>query len=203
MHYTIVIIAITVLISIAAFNDDRLRNKLMLYPFGMDKHPAEYYRLLSSGFIHGDIPHLAFNMYTLYIFGQYMEIQFSMLSFSWVFVVLYLTGIILASLPALFKHRLHSYYSALGASGGVSAIIFAFIYYNPWAKISFMFLPVGIPALIFAVLYLIYSAYSARKGSDNIGHDAHFWGGVYGFIFAFFSDPTHGRLFIEQLQNIR
>ncbi len=203
MSYTIIIIAITVLVSLGAFNSIELKHKLILYPFGMNR-PSEYYRLLSSGFIHEDIPHLAFNMYALYIFGQNMEIQFAMLSFSWVFVILYITGIIVASLPAMFKHRLHSYYSALGASGGVSAIIFAFIYYHPWSRIGMVLIPgIGIPAIVFAVLYLIYSAYSARKGSGNIGHDAHFWGGVYGFVFAFFSDPTHGRLFIEQLQNFR
>lgn len=202
ISYTIIIVVITVLVSLAAFSNNELKNKLINYPFGMDR-TSEYYRLLTSGFIHGDIPHLAFNMYALYMFGEYMEVQFAYLSYSWVFLVLYLTGIVIASLPSFFKHRLHSYYSELGASGGVSAIIFAFIYYHPWAKIGFFFIPVGIPAILFAVLYLLYSAYSSRKGGTNVGHDAHFWGGVYGFIFAFFSDPTHGRIFIEQLQHIR
>ena len=201
--YTLIIVAITVLVSLGAFSNNELKNKLIMYPYGMNGHPSEYYRLLTSGFIHEDLPHLAFNMYALYMFGQYMEEQFAELSSAWVFVVLYLTGIIMASLPSLFKHRLHSYYAALGASGGVSAIIFAFIYFHPWARIGIMFIPVGIPAILFAVLYLLYSAYSARKGSGNIGHDAHFWGGVYGFVFAFFSDPTHGRIFIEQMQNFR
>ena len=89
-------------------------------------------------------------------------------------------------------------------SGGVSAVIFAFIYYHPWSKLGMVFIPgLGLPAIVFAILYLVYSAYSARKGSGNIGHDAHFWGGVYGFAFAFFSDPTHGRIFIEQLKGFQ
>ncbi len=202
MTYTNIIIAVTVLISLGAFSNRDINNKLILFPFGMD-NPSEYYRLLSSGFIHGDYGHLFFNMYALYAFGNYMESIFSELTFQWVYVLLYLTAIIVASLPAFFKHRLHSYYSALGASGGVSAIIFAFIYFHPWSKIGFIFIPVGIPAVLFGVLYLIYSAYSARKGNDNIGHDAHFWGAVYGFVFAFFNDPTHGRLFLDELQNMR
>ena len=199
MSYTIILVAVTSLISLAAFSNSELKNKLILYPFGMD-NPTEYYRLLTSGFIHADLPHLFFNMYALYLFGTYMERDFSELSFSWMLPVLYLTGIVIASLPALFKHRLHSYYLALGASGGVSAVIFAFIYFHPWAKIGIIFLP-GLPAILFAALYLIYSAWSSRNSRDNVGHDAHFWGGVYGFVFAFFSDPTHGRLFLDAIMH--
>ncbi len=199
-NYTIIIVLITVLISLLAFSNNEVRNRLILYPFGMT-NMNEYHRLLSSGFIHADIPHLAFNMYALYLFGGYMERDFATLSASWVFVVLYLTGIIVASLPAFFKHRNHSYYMALGASGGVSAVLFAFIYYHPWDKIGIMFIPIGIPAILFAVLYLVYSAWSSKRAADNIGHDAHLWGGVYGFVFAFFSDPTHGRLFMDAIMN--
>jgi hypothetical protein len=103
----------------------------------------------------------------------------------------------------MIKHHNHSYYKALGASGGVSAILFASIYFQPWSRIGILFIPVGIPAIIFAVLYLAYSAYASNRGRDNIGHDAHFLGGVYGFVFAFLFDPTHGRIFIEQIQNFR
>ena len=198
ISFTIIIVAITVIVSLAAFSSSELRNKLILYPFVMD-NPSEYYRLLSSGFIHADIPHLAFNMYALYIFGEYMERDFATLSHSWVFLILYLVGIIIASVPSFIKHRAHSYYLALGASGGVSAVIFAFIYFHPWSRIGIIFIPGGIPAIVFAVLYLLYSAWSSRHAKDNVGHDAHFWGGVYGFVFAFFSDPTHGRLFFEEI----
>ena len=174
----------------------------MLYPYGMDKRPAEYYRMFSSGLIHQDIPHLGFNMYALYIFGEYMEAQFGDISFSWLYVVLYISGIVIANVPAMIKHRNHSYYKALGASGGVSAVMFAYIYFDPWARIGILFIPVGIPAILFAVLYLAYSAYASKTGRDNIGHDAHFLGGVYGFVFAFLFDPTHSR-FIEQIQHFR
>ena len=202
MSYTIFIIATTVLISLAAFNNEQIKNKLILFPYGMDR-PSEYYRVLTSGFIHQDIPHLLFNMYALYIFGEYMEAQFAEISFRWMYIVLYVTGIIVASIPALIKHKNHSYYSALGASGGVSAIVFAFIYFNPWARMGLLFLPIRIPAIIFAVLYLLYSVYSSRAGKDNIGHDAHMMGRLYGFLFAYLVDPTHGRMFIESIQNFR
>ena len=111
-------------------------NKLMLYPYGMDKRPAEYYRMFSSGFIHQDIPHLGFNMYALYIFGEYMEAQFGDISFSWLYVVLYISGIVIANVPAMIKHRNHSYYKALGASGGVSAVMFAYIYFDYLMRIQ-------------------------------------------------------------------
>lgn len=199
MSFTIIVIALTVLVSLAAFNDHNLSNKLVFYPYGMNQ-PSEYYRIITSGFIHADLPHLAFNMISLYCFGEITESIFSQISFSWIFLVLYLTGIVAASLPGYFKHRHHSHYMALGASGGVSAVIFAAIYYLPWSKISFIGLgTLGIPAVLFGILYLVYCAYMSRKGNDNIGHDAHFWGSVYGFVFAFFSDPTHGMSFIQQI----
>ncbi len=198
MVLTIAIIVVTALASFAAFNNQEIFNKLILWPRVMDK-PAEYYRLLSSGFIHADIGHLFFNMFTLYFFGEFVESAFSYLNTPILFLILYLTGIVIASLPSFLKNRHNSYYRSLGASGGVAAILFASIYFNPWAKISFMFLPIGIPSIIFGVLYVGYSAYMDRKGGTNINHNAHLWGGIYGFTFAFAFDPTHGRIFIDQL----
>ncbi len=200
MSFTIIIIAITCLVSFSAFNNRDVYNKLILYPYGMSSSPAEYYRLITSGFLHADVQHLLFNMFTLYFFGKNIEFVFQQISFSGLFLILYLTGIVVASAPAMFKHRNHSYYMALGASGGVSSILFASVYYFPWARISFFGIDaLAIPGIIFGVLYLAYSAYMDKKGNDNIGHDAHFWGAVYGFVFAFLVDPSHGRSFIDQL----
>lgn len=188
------ILIVTVLVSLAAFNNETLMNKLILWPRRMDK-PAEYYRLLTSGFIHADYQHLFFNMFTLYFFGRNLEMVFAYLSVPPIHLItLFVTGIVIACLPSFFKHRNNSYYRSLGASGGVAAVIFASIYYNPWGLINFI-----IPSIVFAILYLVFSAYMSRKGNNGINHDAHFWGSVYGLLFALMVDPTHGRLFIDQI----
>jgi membrane associated rhomboid family serine protease len=160
-------------------------------------NPAEYYRLLTSGFIHADWPHLIFNMLTLYFFGENVEYYFTALGKPVLYPLLYTLGIITASLPSFAKHRNNGYYRSLGASGGVAAILFSFVYMAPWAVIRVWFVP--IPAIIAAVLYLAYSAYMSRKSSDNINHDAHFWGAVFGFAFTLVFDPSHGRLFFDQI----
>ena len=201
MSFTILIVAITAIVSFIVFNNQDLYNKLIFYPFGMRDRPNEFYRFITSGFIHADFNHLLFNMITLYFFGQNVEAICRQMGAPGMYVILYLTGIIVASVPAFIKHQNHSYYKALGASGGVSAILFATVYFEPWNKIYIIFIPIGIPSIIFAVLYLIYTAYMAKKGNDHIGHDAHLWGSVYGFIFAFLLDLkfSHGQTFIYEL----
>ncbi len=171
-----------------------------MYPYGMSE-PKEYYRLLSSGFIHADWMHLFFNMFTLYAFGQYVEQTFEMMGKPFLFPILYLMAIVASSLPDMIKHKDHSYFRSLGASGGVAAVLFSSVYFYPWAKIQIMFIPFGIPAIVFAVIYLAYCVYASRKSSDNINHDAHFWGSVFGFVFTFLFDPSHGRIFIQQITN--
>jgi membrane associated rhomboid family serine protease len=198
MSYTIIIVVITVVISIAGFSNAAIIEKLILWPGKMD-NPIEYYRLLSSGFIHSDWNHLFFNMFALYCFGANVEAT----GIGEKFVVLYLTGIIIASLPTFLKNRHNSYYRSLGASGGVAALIFFVIYYYPWSRIFIFFIPIGIPSIIFGGLYLAYEAYMSQRGAGNVNHNAHFWGSVYGLFFAFILDPTHGRLFIDAILNPR
>jgi membrane associated rhomboid family serine protease len=195
MSFTLITVIITVAISIAAFNNDNLVNKLILWPRYMND-PQEYYRLLTSGFIHADWNHLIFNMVSLYFIGSSAE---SILGMG--FLTLYLTGIIVSSLPSFLKHRNNSYYRSLGASGGVAAIMFFFIYFAPWSKLYIIFLPIGIPAILFGVLYLVYEAYMAKKGGSTMNHDAHFWGAVYGLVYALIIDPTHGKLFLNAVLN--
>ncbi|MFI5195630.1 MAG: rhomboid family intramembrane serine protease [Chitinophagales bacterium] len=204
MNYTIIITIITVLISIAAFNNETIYSKLILWPRQMD-NPAEYYRLLSSGFIHADWGHLLFNMYAFYTFGITVEYIFRQLGDpNELFLLLYLSGIIVASLPSFLKNRHDSSYRSLGASGGVASIIFFMIYFEPRSNIGLIIIPgVSIPSIVFGAIYLAYEAYMSRRGAGNINHSAHFWGSAYGLIFAFLLDPTHGRLFIEQLMNYR
>ncbi len=195
MSFTIIIIAIIVITSLAAFNSEELYNRLILWPRKMD-NPAEYYRLLSSGFIHADYNHLIFNMFALYSFGGFVEELIGVK-----YVVLFLSGIIIASLPSFLKNRNNSYYRSLGASGGVASVLFLTIYYSPWSGIGIIFLPIHIPCILFGGLYLAYEAYMAKRGAGNVNHDAHFWGAVYGLFFAFCVDPSHGQNFIYQMMH--
>ncbi len=200
MSITIIIIAITVIVSLVAFSNDELLNKLIFYPARMNT-PGEYYRFITAGLIHADFIHLFFNMYVLYIFGENVEYVYTVyIGKPFMFGVMYFLALIAASLPSFAKHRNNYYYRALGASGAVAAVLFSFVYYAPWTKL-YLFGVLPIPAIIFAVLYLVYSAYAARKGQDNVGHDAHFWGAVFGFVFTFIFDPSHGQVFIQQALN--
>lgn len=197
MSITLIIIIITAIVSIAAFSNSELLNKLILYPAQM-RSPGEFYRFITSGFIHADWIHLGLNMYVFWIFGKYVESLYTTLFGSpFLFAVMYLMALIASSLPAFAKHKNNYYYRALGASGAVAAVMFSFVYYHPWSTLYFWFIPM--PSIVFAVLYLVYSAYAARKGQDNIGHDAHFYGAVFGFVFTLIFDPTHGQYFLQQI----
>jgi membrane associated rhomboid family serine protease len=198
MSITIIIIAITVIVSLVAFSNEELLNKLIFYPAQMNT-PGEYYRFITAGLIHADYIHLFFNMYVLYVFGENVEYVFTeFVGKPYLFGVMYFLALIAASLPAFAKHRNNYYYRALGASGAVAAVLFSFVYYAPWATLR-IFGVIPVPAIILAVLYLVYSAYADKKGQDNVGHDAHFWGAVFGFVFTFIFDPSHGQVFLQQL----
>ncbi|HRO42478.1 MAG TPA: rhomboid family intramembrane serine protease [Flavipsychrobacter sp.] len=197
MSYTLIIVLITVLTSLAAFNNENIHQKLILWPRKMDS-PAEYHRLLTSGFIHADYLHLIFNMLAMFLFGRNVEVFFEMSGMPGIlFPILYLAGIVAASLPSFVRHKNDAYYRSLGASGGVAAVLFSFIYFAPWAIIYVWFIPV--PAIIAAVGYLIYSAYMSKQQRDNVNHDAHFWGAVFGFVFTLLFAPDHGQEFIVKL----
>lgn len=198
--FTLAIVIVTAVISYAAFSDRRLMDRLILWPQRMHS-VGEYYRLLTSGFIHLDLTHILFNMFTLYFMGAAVEQYFQLIGLSpWVYVLLYLSAIVVASLPSFIKNRNNAYYRSLGASGGVAAVIFSFIYFQPWQKIYIFFFPIY--SIVFAALYLIFSAYMSKKGRDNVNHDAHFWGAVYGLLFTAAVEPSHGRLFLQQIQQL-
>ncbi len=195
MPITIGIIALTVLISFLAFNNQELRNKLIFYPAGMH-NSSEYYRFLGHGLIHADYIHLFFNMYTLYSFGRFAEIAlFTKVQY----ILLYITALVAASVFDFVKNRQNSSYAALGASGAVSAVVFACIIVDPWVSGISLFGIIKIPNILFGVLYLSYCMYMSKRGHDNIGHNAHFWGSVYGFAFAAVMRPDLLQRFIEQL----
>jgi membrane associated rhomboid family serine protease len=196
MSHTLIIIIVTALISISAFNNSRIYNDLIMYPPAINR--GQYYRLLTSGFIHADFMHLIFNMLTLWFFGKVLEEQYFMYFGKFTFLLFYLAAITLSDLPSYIKHKNNSSYASLGASGGVSAILFAYIILAPWSTIYLFFLPV--PAIVFGVVYLVYSQYMARKGGDNINHDAHFWGAVIGVAGVLILDKDAIPRFIQLIQ---
>ena len=183
---TLAIIVITVLVSIGAFNNQKIMDDLIFYAPAIKRN--QWYRFLSHGLIHGDIFHLVFNMYALYSFGTSLERNFSdPLIFGeagrWIYLLLYLSALVVASIPDYIKHRDNYHFKSLGASGAISAVIFGSIVLTPGSKIGIIFFPVGIPAYLFAIIYLGVSAYLDRKGGTNINHGAHFWGALYGLAF--------------------
>lgn len=199
MSITLIIIIVTAVVSIAAFSNADLLNKLILYPAQM-RSPSEYHRFITSGFIHADWMHLLLNMYVLYIFGSYVEQLYASkaaIGQPYLYLVMYLLALVASSLPSFAKHKENYYYRALGASGAVAAVMFSFVYYNPWATLYFWFIPM--PSIVFAIAYLGYSAYAAKKANDNVGHDAHFYGAVFGFVFTLIFDPTNGQIFLQQI----
>ncbi len=191
MSVTIIIIAITVLVSLLAFNNHEIFRRLAFNAYDI-KYFKNSYRFLSYALIHADWIHLFINMMVLYSFGriveQYYEMLFGVKGILY-FILLYVGGTALSTLPSYGKHKDDYSYTAVGASGAVSAVLFTYILFDPLGKLTLFPIPIGIPAIIFGVLYLIYSAYMGKKNIDNVGHDAHFWGAIFGFVFTIVLKP--------------
>lgn len=196
----IIIVVITSLISIYAFSNASITEQLSLKPT-LVYHKHQYYRILSHSLIHADWTHLIVNMYVLFVFGdvcnQYFEYYFGA-KHTFLFMALYITSLIFSSLFSIFKHRNNQGYSAIGASGAVMAIVFTSIFFDPWNKLWFFGI-IPIPGILFGIIYLIYSLYMGKKNIDNIGHDAHFTGAVFGFLFPLIVDFRLLNMFIEKL----
>ncbi|MDA3879717.1 MAG: rhomboid family intramembrane serine protease [Prolixibacteraceae bacterium] len=178
------IVLITIGVSVYAFYNQHIVAKLSLSPYRV-KESKEYYRLLSHGVIHADWAHLLVNMYVLYMFGKVCETYFSIffsISSSVLFVLFYVAALVISGLFSVYKHRNHPEYSAIGASGAVMAVVFATIFFDPWNKLWF-FGVIPIPGIVFGGLYLVYSFYMDKKNTDNIGHDAHLSGAIFGLVF--------------------
>ncbi len=202
LSITLIIIVITCIVSFICFNNHQLREQLMFIPY-LIKKDGHYHRFISSGFIHGDFFHLFVNMFVLYSFGSNIERIFNALFGSMgnlYYIALYILGIIVASIPSYLKHQNHSHYRALGASGAVSAVLYASILVFPLSTITIFPIPIPMPAIVFGLLYLAYEFYSARtQRNDGIGHDAHFWGAVFGLVFPLILKPSLGPRFVEQI----
>jgi len=205
MTISILLIVITVAASLYAWNHPDKYTRWMMNPFAV-VHKQQYYRLITSGFIHAGYVHLLFNMITLYFFGDVIEQRFRYYyggSGIFYFLLLYFMGMLVADIPSLIKYRNNSNYNSLGASGAVSAVVFAGILFNPTAKIC-VFLPVlCLPGFIFGILFLLYSYYQGKRMADNINHDAHFYGAVFGVVFSIIIEPSVIVTFFDQILNYK
>ena len=169
---------VTVAVSLYALGPGREHLPyLLLHPFSFVRGERGY-TLLTSGLVHADYSHLLFNMFTFYFFAFYLETRIG----HWQFGLLYLTALLTSDIRTIFKERNNPEYRTLGASGAVTAVVFSFIVYEPTLRIAILFIPIGIPAPIFAVLYIGLSCYGARSEYGRINHEAHLWGAVCGLV---------------------
>lgn len=192
------IFVFTIITSLYGFYDNSLYGKFMLHPYSVSKG-KNVYTLITSGLIHADWMHLAFNMFTFHAFAFTLE---SMMG-SWRFGLLYFVCLVLSDIPTVFKYKDSFNYNSLGASGAISGVLFSFILFNPTAGIGILFIPFNIPAYIFGFLYLIYCAYASKNSRDGINHDAHFYGALTGLIFTIIFVPGIIQNFIAVLTGSR
>ena len=202
MSLTVILIILTVVISWSCWNKPELQYKLIMNPFAVTKN-GQFYRMITSGFIHSNWMHLGFNMFTFYFFGRNIEYLFSNLFGSAgviYFLALYLLAIVVSYIPSLIKYKDHPHYNSLGASGGVSAIVFSSIMFFPLEKIC-LYGIICIPGFILGVLYVIYSYYEGKRMADNVNNHAHLIGAIFGVLFSIFVKPSVALSFVEQVMS--
>lgn len=200
----IAIIIITSLISIMAFSNPKLLSQLQFNAYAIKNH-KQGWRFFTYGLVHAGWGHLAINMFVFWSFGKIVfflyQFHFGKLGILY-FLLLYVGGIMFSVLFDYGRHKNDQWYNAVGASGAVAAVVFASIILYPSGGVYLFFIPIEIPSPIFGILYLVYSAYMARRGRDNIGHDAHFWGSVYGVVLTVALKPQLFLDFIHQLKDL-
>ncbi|MBP9186556.1 MAG: rhomboid family intramembrane serine protease [Bacteroidia bacterium] len=197
---TIYLIIITVIVSLVCFNNAKLNSDLIFNPYKV-KHLNQWYRMVTSGFQHADYIHLFINMFVLFSFGQAVEQYYSFVfgAYSkWVFLLLYLSSIFAANVSTQYKYQNSSGYNALGASGAVSAVLFTSILFDPFNKI-YLYGIIGLPGILLGVAYLVYSFYMGKKQNDNVNHEAHLYGAIYGILFTIALKPSVINIFIHQV----
>jgi membrane associated rhomboid family serine protease len=199
---TLVIVVANVAFSLWGFSNTRAFYRFVFNPVAMRQN-NQWDRLITSGFLHANVPHLLINMFVLYQFGsiveRYYQRTFGENGLS-MFVLMYVGALVVSEIPSYLKHKANPNFNSVGASGAVAAVLFAFILYDPW-NILLLFFIIPMPAVVLGIGYLWYSAVMARREGQNINHDAHFWGAVFGFVFSIAMEPRLLTRFFSQLMN--
>jgi membrane associated rhomboid family serine protease len=202
LSYFYLLIGATVILSLIGFSNHSFFEKNKFVPYLVARNPKEWFRIISSGFLHADFMHLLLNMYVFYSFGSFLSAYF-IFTFeklgNLLFLILYITSIIASHIPTLIKQKNNGYYASIGASGAVSAITFSYILINPTSTIT-MLMGIHMPAILFGIIYLAAEYFLGKRNNDNINHDAHFWGAVYGFAFTGLLQPNLFVAFINQIK---
>lgn len=181
--FTFTLIALNVIFSLIGFSNEAFFSKAIGWPY-YTKREKQYYRFISSGFMHTGWMHLIFNMLTLFFFGPLIENIFkeANLGGNLAYLLLYFGAMVVSDIPSYYKYRDNKGYTTLGASGAISAVLFASIVFNPWAGIV-LYGHFTISAVLFAVLYIIFCIQMGKQQYDNTNHDAHLWGALFGAAF--------------------
>lgn len=196
MSITLAIIAVTALVSWLALSNERLMQALILWPPAVTRG-HQYHRFLGYGLVHADVMHLLFNMVTLFFFGRAMEGFYAQYLGPLGMLWFYASALVVSALLSYLQHRQDPSYATLGASGAVSAVLFAFILLQPWTTIYVYVIPV--PAIIYAVLYTGYSIYMNQRKGDRVNHSAHLAGAAYGVLFTVLLEPRVASHFLAEL----
>ena len=203
LSITLVIVIITALISIQGFNNQGIVERLKHSPYAETRN-KEWYRLITSGFVHGGWLHLIINMFVLFEFGRLIEMHFVVFfgqTGRFIYLVMYLLAIAAGDLPSLLKHKDNPGYGSIGASGAVSAIVFIYIILYPWHML-YLYGILPIPAILGGIAYLAYSSWASKKQTSRIDHLAHFYGAVFGVVFIFALKPSLVVEFFKKLIDI-
>ncbi len=202
---TFVLIFLSVVVSIACFRDRALFDRLSLKPYNV-AHYRQWYRMITHGFVHGDYTHLIVNMFVLWSFGQNIESTFKTYQYVgeisnallW-YLMLYFGALAVTSAWDVYRRRDDQHYSSIGASGAVSAVVFASIFFEPLSMI-YLFAIIPMPGIVFGLAYLAFESYSARRTGDGINHSAHIVGAIYGFLFPLLISPSLMSVFLNGLR---
>lgn len=185
LPFTFLLIASVVLVTLWAWSHKPIQHALMLTPYKVRKN-GQIYRLLTAGWLHGDISHLVVNMLTLHFFTEHVVRVLDVKRF----LLLYISAVVVAFIPTTLRHMRNPDYRSLGASGAVAAVMFSAVLLNPKLKLTLLFLPIPVPGLLFAIAYLAYSFWQSSDSGDGINHDAHLAGAIYGAVLTYFFEPA-------------
>jgi membrane associated rhomboid family serine protease len=201
MSINTIILLLTVVVSIACFNNRNLFYKLQFNAWQI-KSRKEGWRFFSHALVHADWMHLIFNMFSLFMFGgiveSYYRYYFGIEKGLFYFIILYVGGIFFAAIPSYEKHKNHEWYNSVGASGAVSAVVFSYIIFDPMNSIC-LYGILCLPGIVWGVVYMVYSWYSARNQNDVVNHDAHLGGAIFGLLFTTALKPELASLFMEKI----